>query len=126
MKRRVIHSPDAPDTLGPYSQAIDAGDFVFCSGQVPIDPSTGKLIDGDVADQTHQVMANLRAVLAAAGLAFGDVVKTTIYLASMEDFPRVNEAYGQYFPEDPPARATLAVAGLPLGARVEIEALARR
>jgi 2-iminobutanoate/2-iminopropanoate deaminase len=123
---KAIHTDDAPKALGPYSQAIDAGEFVFCSGQVPIDPATGALVEGDIAAQTDRVMKNLSAVLAAAGLDFAHVVKTTIYLASMGDFPVVNEVYGGYFSAAPPARATVQVAALPLGARVEIEAIARR
>lgn len=126
MTRKVIHSDAAPRALGPYSQAIDAGDLVFCSGQVPIDPATGSLIDGDITAQTHQVMKNLAAVLAAAGVGFEHVVKTTIYLASMDDFPVVNKTYGSYFPADPPSRATVEVARLPVGALVEIDAIARR
>jgi 2-iminobutanoate/2-iminopropanoate deaminase len=126
MTTRPIHTDNAPKALGPYSQAVDAGEFVFCSGQVPIDPATGALVDGDIAAQTTQVMKNLSAVLAAADLDFGHVVKTTIYLASMDDFPAVNEIYGGYFSAAPPARATVQVGALPLGARVEIDAIARR
>jgi 2-iminobutanoate/2-iminopropanoate deaminase len=126
MTRRIIHTDEAPGAIGPYSQAVDTGDFVFCSGQVAIEPATGNFIAGDVTAQTHRVMANLSAVLAAAGLTFDHVVKTTIYLTSMGDFPLVNEAYGEYFPDDPPARATVEVGALPLGARVEIDAIARR
>ncbi len=126
MTRKVVHSDDAPAALGPYSQAIDTGDLVFCSGQVPIDPAKGGIVTDDISGQTHQVMGNLRAVLAASGLTFENVVKTTIFLSSMDDFQAVNAAYGEYFGDDPPARATVEVSRLPLDARVEIEAIARR
>ena len=124
--RKSVHSTDAPGALGPYSQAIDCGDFVFCSGQVPIDPATGKLIGGDVAEQTRRVLKNLEAVLVAADLSLGHVVKTTIYLASMDDFQAVNGAYAEFFGEAPPARAAVEVSRLPIGAQVEIDAIARR
>ncbi len=124
--KKAVHSADAPGALGPYSQAIDCGDFVFCSGQVPVDPATGKLTGGDVADQARRVMKNLQAVLAAADLSLDHVVKTTIYLASMDDFQAVNGAYAEFFGKVPPARATVEVSRLPIGARVEIDAIARR
>lgn len=126
MTRRAIHSASAPRAIGPYSHAILDGDTLFLSGQTPIDPATGKLIDGDVAAQTRRVLENLSAVLAAADMTLANVVKTTIYLLTMEDFQAVNAAYASFFGDAPPARATVAVAGLPLGARVEIEAVARR
>jgi 2-iminobutanoate/2-iminopropanoate deaminase len=124
MKHKTISSESAPKAIGPYSQAVAAGDFVFLSGQIPLDPATGEIVQGDVAAQTKRVMQNLGAVLQAAGLAFQDVVKCTIYLADLADFAAVNEAYGRYFPKDPPARATVQVAALPKGARIEIGAVA--
>jgi 2-iminobutanoate/2-iminopropanoate deaminase len=114
----------APAPIGPYSQAIRLGSLLFCSGQIGIDPATGKLVEGDVAAQTRQVMNNIAAVLEAAGATFRNVVKTTIYLTAMEDFTTVNPVYGARFGETPPARSTVAVAALPLGARVEIEVTA--
>jgi 2-iminobutanoate/2-iminopropanoate deaminase len=119
-----VYSESAPAPIGPYNQAIKAGGFLFCSGQVAIDPSAGKLIDGDAAAQARQAMKNVGAVLAAGGASFGDVVKTTIFLVDMADFAAVNAAYGEHFGGTPPARSTVAVAALPLGARVEIEAIA--
>jgi 2-iminobutanoate/2-iminopropanoate deaminase len=125
MSKRVIASPDAPRAVGPYSQAIVAGGFVFLSGQVPLDPHTGKLIDSaDVGDHVRRVMDNLAAVLRAAGSSFDRAVKATIYLADIADFPEVNRAYAAYFADAPPARATVQVAALPLGARVEIDLVA--
>lgn len=125
MKR--IHSTDqAPAAIGPYSQAVEAKGTVFLSGQIPLDPKTGNMVDGDVAAQAEQVMANLEAVLASAGLTFADVVRTTIYLTNLSDFARVNEVYGRRFPENPPARATVQVAALPRGSQVEIDAIAIR
>ncbi len=124
-----ISSLDAPSAIGPYSQAISApmtGELVFCSGQIAIDPATSQLIDGDVAAQTHRVMQNLLAVLRAAGCDFTDVAKTTIYLASMDDFGAVNEAYGSYFDHHKPARATVEVSRLPKSVAVEIDAIAVR
>jgi 2-iminobutanoate/2-iminopropanoate deaminase len=124
--RKIIGTPHAPAAIGPYSQAVEAGGFVFLSGQIPLDPAGGKLVEGDVVAQTERVLDNLHAVLAAAGLDFADVVKTTIYLTDLSTFPRVNEAYARRFPADPPARATVGVAALPRGALVEIDAVARR
>ena len=121
----AVATTDAPAAIGPYSQAVRAGDFLFTSGQIALDPATGALIAGDVTAQTARVMANLGAVLAAAGLLFADVVKTTIFLVDMNDFAAVNAAYGEAFAGGtPPARSTVAVAALPRGARVEIEAVA--
>jgi 2-iminobutanoate/2-iminopropanoate deaminase len=114
----------APAAIGPYSQAIRVGAMVFCSGQIALDPATGELISGDVVAQTRRVLDNLGAVLAAAGASFGDVTRTTIYLTDMGDFARVNEVYAERFGERPPARATVAVAGLPRNARIEIDAIA--
>ena len=123
---KAIFSRDAPQPIGPYSQAVESGGFVFCSGQVAIVPGSGKLLDGDARAQTEQILRNLGEVLRSAGLSHADVVKTTIFLVSMEDFPAVNAAYVNAFGETKPARSTVAVAGLPLGARVEIDAIARR
>ncbi|MGH7708006.1 MAG: RidA family protein [Vulcanimicrobiaceae bacterium] len=123
---KPIFSAKVPKPVGPYSPAIRAGNFVFCSGQVALDPATGTLVDGDVTAQTEQVMKNVAAVLEAAGADFGDVVKTTVFLTEMADFPAVNAAYGRHFGKVPPARSTVAVAALPLGARVEIEVIARK
>ena len=123
--RTAIATDDAPGAIGPYSQAIRAGDLVFCSGQIALAPHTGELVGaGDVAEQTRQVMDNLGAVLAAAGASFASVVKTTIYLADMGDFPTVNQVYGERFPEVPPARATVQVSRLPKDVLVEIDAIA--
>ncbi len=119
-----ILTADAPAPIGPYNQAIRAGDFLFCSGQIPLDPATGELVAGDITAQTHQVMKNVGAVLAAASATFANVVKTTIYVRDMSDFAAVNAAYGSYFNDVAPARSTVAVAGLPKDARVEIEVLA--
>jgi len=125
MEKQVVFTPQAPEAVGPYSQAIKVVDFVFCSGQVPLDPSTGELIEASVADQTRRAMDNLGAVLREAGSGFERVVKVTAYLTDMADFAEFNEAYGQYFDETPPARATVGVASLPKGARVEVECIAR-
>ncbi len=127
MAAQIIETENAPKAIGPYSQAVaaTAGRWVFCSGQIPLDPKSGQLAGGgDVRLETHQVMANLDAVLRAAGASLASVVKTTIYLADMADFAAVNEVYGTYFPIRPPARATVQVAALPRGARVEIDAIA--
>jgi len=124
--KKVIRTEAAPGAIGPYSQAIEAGGFVFLSGQIPLDPKTGQLVEGDVAAQTERVMDNLAAVLAAAGLDFGHVVRTTIFLADLNDFTKVNEVYARRFPADPPARATVQVARLPRDSRVEIDAIAVR
>lgn len=128
MERHVISTPSAPRAIGPYSQAVSVsgtGGLVFCSGQIPIDPTTGELVGAsDVRVQARRVMDNLGAVLAAAGSSFDGVVKTTIFLADMGDFAAVNEVYGAYFKASPPARATVQVAGLPKAALVEIECVA--
>ena len=123
-RKRIIQSEDAPSAVGPYSQAVAAGGLVFISGQIPLDPATGELIEGDIAARAERVLESLGAVLEAAGLAFGDVVKTTIYLADMADFAAVNQVYARCFPTEPPARATIQVAALPKGARIEIDAVA--
>jgi 2-iminobutanoate/2-iminopropanoate deaminase len=123
--RTVIHSDQAPRAIGPYSQAIRAGNLLFCSGQIPLDPKSGEMVGtGDVRAQAKRVMENLQAVLQAAGSSFAGVVRTTIYLVDLGDFGAVNEIYGGYFPSQPPARATVQVAGLPRGAMVEIDAIA--
>jgi 2-iminobutanoate/2-iminopropanoate deaminase len=124
LTKSTIQTDQAPKAIGPYSQAIRAGDFVFCSGQIPLDPRSGEMVSGGIAAQTRQVMNNLAAVLKAAGCDFSTVVKTTIFLADLKDFSTVNEVYGEYFKEDPPARATIQVAALPRGSLVEIEAVA--
>ena len=123
---KAISTADAPAAIGPDSQASHAGDLVFLSGQVPIDPSTGELVGGDISVQTERVLDNLGAVLAAAGCGFGDVVKTTIYLVDLGDFQAVNQTYAKRFTAAPPARATVQVSALPKGARVEIDAIARK
>ena len=125
-RRRQIVARQAPEAVGPYSHAIRTQELVFSSGQIPLDPATGTLVDGGIVEQTHQVMKNLLAVLEAAGCPLGQVLKTTIYLTNMDDFRAVNEVYGSYFEGlVPPARSTVAVAALPLGARVEIDAIAQ-
>lgn len=121
-----VFAEDAPKPIGPYNQAIRTEGLVFCSGQVAVDPAVGKLIDGDVAAQAKLAMENLGRVLKAAGVTFRNVVKTTIFLVDMNDFATVNPVYGSFFGDVPPARSTVAVAALPLGARVEIEAIAIR
>ena len=124
MTREAFASQDAPAAVGPYSQAVASGDHVFLSGQTPIDPATGALIDADVGGQTQRCFDNLAAVLAAAGLTFDDVVKVNVYLTAMADFAEMNEVYGRFFNENKPARATVQAARLPRDARVEIECVA--
>ncbi|HVY36794.1 MAG TPA: RidA family protein [Polyangia bacterium] len=127
MSRQIISTPEAPKAIGPYSQAVaaGAGRLLFCSGQIPLDPATGEMVGaGDVRAQAERVLQNLGAVLAAGGASFASVVKTTIYLADLQDFGAVNEVYGRFFPSEPPARATVQAAGLPKGALVEIDAIA--
>ena len=124
MTKHAISSPNAPQAIGPYSPAIRAGQLLFVSGQVPIDPATGNMIEGGIADQTRRVLDNVGALLLAAGRSFGDVVRTTVFLADMNDFAAMNEVYGQYFAEPYPARATVQVARLPKDARVEIDVIA--
>jgi 2-iminobutanoate/2-iminopropanoate deaminase len=125
MPRKEITAPDAA-AIGPYSHAVDAGDFVYLSGQTPIDPSTGKLVDGDITLQTEQCFKNLFAVLGAAGLTPEDVMKVNVYLVDMKDFAAMNAVYARQFMPPYPARTTIAVAGLPLGAQIEIEMVARK
>ncbi|HXG56562.1 MAG TPA: RidA family protein [Vicinamibacterales bacterium] len=122
--RRAIASDAAPKAIGPYSQAIRTGSLLFVSGQIPLDPVTGAMVEGDVAVQTHRVFANLKAILEAGGASFDDVVRTTVYLADMNDFATVNEVYGSYFSNPAPARATVQAARLPRDARVEIDVIA--
>jgi 2-iminobutanoate/2-iminopropanoate deaminase len=129
MQRTSVRTPHAPGAIGPYSQAVvvpigEGKRMIFCSGQIALDPVTGVLVEGDVVAQTRRVMENLGAVLAAAGASFANVVRTTIYLADMNDFAAVNEVYGERFPAEPPARATVQAARLPRDARVEIDAIA--
>jgi len=120
----VVSTENAPGAIGPYSQAIKANGMVFCSGQIPIDPATGQFVSEDVADQTEQVFKNLEAVLKAAGTDLGKVVKTTVFLADMNDFTAMNEVYARWFSKNKPARATVQAARLPRDARVEIECIA--
>jgi 2-iminobutanoate/2-iminopropanoate deaminase len=122
--KTVISTTEAPIAVGPYSQAIAAGPFVFCSGQIPLEPETGKLITGDISNQTKRVLENIAAVLHAGGLGMEHVVKTTVFLTDLANFGEMNEVYAGYFPNDPPARSTIQVAALPKGANVEIEAIA--
>jgi 2-iminobutanoate/2-iminopropanoate deaminase len=126
MGREVIQTSGAPAAIGPYSQAVavPAGRMVFLSGQIPLDPATGQLVDGDIQAQTERVMKNLEAVLAAAGASFADVVRCGIFLTDLGDFAKVNEVYARSFPSTPPARATVQVSALPRGAWVEIDAIA--
>ena len=122
--KEAISSAGAPKAIGPYSQAVKAGQLLFLSGQVALDPATGQMVEGGIAEQTRRVFENLAAVLAAAGRSFADVVRTTVFLADMNDFVAMNEIYGQYFKEPYPARATVQVARLPKDARVEIDLIA--
>lgn len=124
MERQVIHTDHAPKAIGPYSQAIRVGEFIFCAGQTPIDPATGTLVDGNIEEQTRRVLQNLSQVLKAAGASMTRVVKTTVFLLDMNDFQRMNAVYAEFFPHDPPARSTVQVARLPRDARVEIELIA--
>jgi len=125
LKLELIATNRVPAAIGPYSQAVRMGDLLFCSGQIALDPATGELLDGDAAAQTGRVMENIAALLAAAGRGFDDVIKSTIFLADMADFAGVNEVYGRCFSGHRPARSTVAVSGLPRGALVEIEVIAR-
>ena len=122
--RRIVSTDAAPQAIGPYSQAVQFGDFVFTSGQIPLDPRTGQFVEGGIAEQTEQVLKNLSEVLRAAGAELRDVVRTTVYLADMNDFAAMNEVYGRYFPANPPARSTVEAARLPRDARVEIDVIA--
>ena len=122
--KQVISTVKAPGAIGPYSQAIKSGNMIFCSGQIPIDPSTGEFVSEDVTEQTEQVFATLKAVLAAAGASLDDVVKTTVFLADMGEFAAMNDVYSRHFVDNKPARATVQAAKLPRDARVEIECIA--
>ena len=122
--KTVISTTEAPAAIGPYSQGIAAGLLVFCSGQIPLDPATGKLVGDDVSRQTERVLLNIKALLAAEGIGLESVVKTTVFMTDLAKFDEMNIVYGSYFPVHPPARSTIQVAGLPKGANVEIEAIA--
>jgi 2-iminobutanoate/2-iminopropanoate deaminase len=124
MSRRIIATPDAPKAVGPYSQAVAVGSLLFCSGQIPLIPATGALLQGDVTEQTTQVLENLGAVLRANAMTFSNVVKTTVFMVDLGEFAAMNDVYAIYFPANQPARSTIQVAALPKGARVEIEAVA--
>ncbi len=125
MERQVIHTDQAPKAIGPYSQAIRVGEFVFCAGQAGLDPATGNLVSGGIEAETRRTLQNLAAVLAAAGTSLERVVKTTVFLLDLNEFQRMNAVYAEFFPTDPPARSTVQVARLPKDARVEIEVIAR-
>lgn len=124
--KKVISTAEAPQAIGPYSQAVEAGGFVFVSGQIPLIPATGELVEGSVEVQTARVLENLKAILAAAGSSMEAVVKTTVYITNIDDFAKVNGIYGQYFQENPPARVCVEVSKLPKGALVEIDVIAAR
>ena len=123
LAREPIDAPDAPPAIGPYAHAIRAGDLLFCSGQIPLDPRTGELVDGSVADQTGRCLENLAAVCNAAGATLGDAVRLTVYTTEMSAFGAINEVYESFFESDPPARVAIGVAALPRGAKVEIDAV---
>ncbi|MBN1925921.1 MAG: RidA family protein [Prolixibacteraceae bacterium] len=122
--KKIVTTQEAPSAIGPYSQAVEINGMLFISGQVPIDPDSGKIVEGGITEQTMQVMKNIGAILNAAGYQFQDVVKSTCFLSDMTNFKAMNEVYGRYYPENPPARAAFAVKELPLGALVEIETIA--
>ena len=122
--RKAVRTGSAPGAIGPYSQAIAAGGFLFVSGQIPLDPGTGRLVEGGIGEQVGRVLENLKAVLQAGGAGMETVVRTTVYLTDLSEFPRMNEIYARYFGSDPPARTTVQVSALPRGARVEIDAIA--
>ena len=124
MTKQTVHTDNAPKAIGPYSQAVIHNGIAYLSGQIPLDPATGQVVEGGIAEQTGRVMRNLEAVLAASGSSFQQVLKTTVFLADMAEFPKMNEVYAMFFPENPPARATVQAAGLPRGVRVEIECVA--
>ena len=123
-EKEVVSTKNAPAAIGPYSQGVKAGPFLFISGQIPVDPATGELVTGSIEEQTRRVMENLKAILAAAGLEMSRVVKTTIFLTDLSHFAAVNAVYGDYFPTNPPARSTVEVSSLPKGVGVEVEAVA--
>jgi 2-iminobutanoate/2-iminopropanoate deaminase len=122
--KKIISTSEAPAAIGPYSQAVRSGNFLFCSGQIPLDPKSGQIVSGDIATQTRRVLDNIGAVLKAEGLTLENIVKTTIFLTDLGDFQTVNETYGSYFKQQPPARSTVQVSALPKGAKVEIEVIA--
>ena len=122
--KKIVQTEGAPQAIGPYSQAVVSQGFAFLSGQIPLDPATGQLVEGDIAVQTERVLENLKAVLAACGSSLSAVVKTTVYLKDLGEFAPMNEVYGRYFPENPPARATVEAARLPRDVRVEIDCVA--
>lgn len=124
--KKVIATKDAPTAVGPYSQAIAAGDMLFCAGQIPLDPATGELIEGDITAQATRVLENVKGVLAANGMTFADVVKSTVFMVDLAEFAAMNAVYAKYFSEPFPARSTIQVAALPKGSRVEIEVTAVR
>jgi 2-iminobutanoate/2-iminopropanoate deaminase len=124
LKREIVSTPKAPAAIGPYSQAVQIGDLIYTAGQIPLVPETGKLIEGGIEEQTRQVMQNLANILEAAGSSLAHVVKTTIFVTNLGDFAAINKVYGSFFAGDPPARSTVQVAALPLGASVEIEVVA--
>jgi len=124
MKKKVIHTDKAPKAIGPYSQASQAGDFLFLSGQIPLDPKTGELVNGDIREQTQQVLENIKGILESQGLRMKNVVKSTIFLKDIANFSQVNEVYATYFASSPPARSTVEVSKLPRNAEIEIEVIA--
>ena len=123
--KKIISTSEAPAAIGPYSQAIRSGDFLFCSGQIPLDPKNGQMVSDDITPQTRRVMDNISGLLKSEGLSLADVLKTTIFLTDLGDFQTVNEIYGSYFSSEPPARSTVQVSALPKGAKVEIEVIVR-
>ncbi len=124
MKTQIVATDQAPKAVGPYSQAVRAGDFLFCAGQIPLDPATGQLVAGGIREQTARVLENIKAVLASQGMGFDRVVKTTVFMTNLAEFVAMNEVYAKSFPTNPPARSTVQVAALPKGALVEIEVIA--
>ena len=123
MKRQIVQTDNAPGAVGPYSQGTRTDQMVFTAGQLPLDPTTGKIVEGDIQDQTRQSLKNLQAVLEAAGAGLDSVMKTTVFLQDMGEFKLMNEIYAEFFPDNPPARSAVEIAALPLGARVEVEAI---
>lgn len=126
MTRQIVQTENAPGAVGPYSQGTRTSELVFTAGQIPLDPATGNLVEGGIQEQTRQVLKNLQAVLEAAGAGLDSVMKSTVFLQDMAEFTLMNEVYAEFFPDEPPARSAVQVAALPLGARVEIEAIALR
>ena len=124
MKKQIVATESAPKAVGPYSQAVRAGDFQFSAGQIPLDPATGNLVAGGIQEQTERVLENIKAVLTSQGIGLAQVVKTTVFMTNLADFTAMNEVYAKFFPVDPPARSTVQVAALPKGAQVEIEVIA--